>query len=183
MQYYLVEQLTYINFCVKNEWYRNHPNNSNHPIIQTPPHPVFRGKCLAFEHPRLKLLFQYPNTYIATPCGAWTGVAERLLAFDSLCRATARVNECFLAYYRGFRTSTRLLLSLQSSNGNCQSVPAFDSFCGAQTGVAKRVIAFDGLCGARTGVAKRAIAFDSLCGARTGIRECLLAFDRPSYIN
>ena len=30
-------------------------------------------------------------------------------------------------------------------------VPAFDSHCGVQTGVAKRALAFDGLCGARTG--------------------------------
>ena len=45
--------------------YRNHSNNSNHPIIRTPP--LFQEKCLifvfqAFEHPRLKLLFQYLNT-------------------------------------------------------------------------------------------------------------------------
>ena len=51
----------------------------------------------------------------------------------------------------------------------CQSVPAFDSLCGVQTGVAKRVIVFNGLCGAQTGVAKHAIAFDSLCGARTSV--------------
>ena len=86
-------------------------NNSNHPIIRTP------EKCLifvfqAFEHPCLKLLSQYPNTYIATPRGAQTGVAECLLAFDSLCGTRARVTERLLAYYRRFQTCTRLLLSL-----------------------------------------------------------------------
>ena len=72
-------------------------------LFEHPP-PLFPEKCLfffvfqAFEPPRLKLLFQYPNIYIATPRGARTGVAERLLAFDSLCRARARVNERLLAY-------------------------------------------------------------------------------------
>ena len=42
------------------------------------------------------------------------GLAKRLLAFDSLCGATARVTECLLAYYRCFRMSTRLLHSLVS---------------------------------------------------------------------
>ena len=111
---------------------------------------------------QIPMLFQYPNTYIAKPCGAQTGVAERLLAFDSLCGARVRANERLLAYYRRFRTSTRLLLSLQSLNGGCQSVPAFNSLCGARTGVAKCVLAFDSLCRPRTGVAKRAIAFDGL---------------------
>ena len=115
------------------------------------------------------MLFQYPNTYIATPHGAQTGVAECLLAFDSLCGARVRTNERLLAYYRRFRTSTRLLLSLQSLNGGCQSVPAFDSLCGARTGIAKCVLAFDSLCGVLTGVAKRAIAFNSLCRPRTGV--------------
>ena len=111
------------------------------------------------------MLFQYPNTYIATPRGAQMGVAERLLAFDSLCGARVRANKRLLAYYRRFQTSTRLLLSLQSLNGSCQCVPAFDSLCGARTGVAKCVLAFDSLCGARTRVAKCILAFGSLCGA------------------
>ena len=44
-------------------------------------------------------------------------------------------------------------------------------------GVAKPVLAFDSFCGAQTGVRERLLAFDSLCGAQTGVREHLLAFD------
>ena len=44
-------------------------------------------------------------------------------------------------------------------------------------GVDNCVLAFDSLCGARTGVAKHVIAFDSLCGGQMGVRERLLAFD------
>ena len=50
-----------------------------------------------------------------------TGVAERLLAFDSLCGARARVTKRFLAYYRCFRMSTRLLVLLRGLNGGCQT--------------------------------------------------------------
>ena len=39
------------------------------------------------------------------------GVAELLLAFDSLCGATVKVTERLLAYYRRFQTSTGLLQS------------------------------------------------------------------------
>ena len=78
------------------------------------------------------------------------GVAERLLAYDSLCGATTRVTECLPAYYRRFRMST---------------------------GLYSRFLDFYCHCRARTGVAKRVLAFDSLCGTRTGVRECLLAFN------
>ena len=87
------------------------------------------------------------------------GVAEYLLAFDSLCGATARVTEPLLAYYRRFRTSTRLLLSLQNLNGGCQTCTSLRP----------------SLCGARTGVAKSVLAFDNLCGVQTGVREFVLA--------
>ena len=55
--------------------------------------------------------------------------------------------------------STRLLPSLWSSNGGYQTC----------------TLAFDSLCGAQTGVAKRAIAFDSLCGGRMGVPKCRLS--------
>ena len=61
-------------------------------------------------------------------------VAKCLLAFNSRCGATARVTKHLPAYYRYFRTSTdetttvvskylrtRLLLSLRSLNGGCQT--------------------------------------------------------------
>ena len=74
---------------------------------------------------------------------------RRLLAFDGLCRARVRVTERLLAYYRRFRMSTRLLLSLRSSNEGCQTCTSLQhSLCGAQMGVAKHVLAFDSLCGA-----------------------------------
>ena len=91
--------------------------------------PLFPGKndviivFQAFEHPHY-----YSNIQTPTPCGAQIGVAERLLAFDSLFGATARVTKHLLAYCRRLRMSTRLL----------QSFP-LDSYyhCGAQKGVAK----------------------------------------------
>ena len=83
-------------------------------------------------------------------------VAKRLLAFDSLGRARARVTERLLHITGIFE---HLLLD-------------YYCHCGARTGVVKRVPAFDGLCRALPGVAKRAIAFDSLFGGQTGIPEC-----------
>ena len=44
-----------------------------------------------------------------------------LLAFDSLCGATAKITKHLLAYYSRFRISTRLPLSLQGSNMGCQT--------------------------------------------------------------
>ena len=55
-----------------------------------------------------------------------------VLAFDSLCGALVKVTKHLLAYYRRlqtftidscsrFQVFTRLLLSLQSSNGGCQT--------------------------------------------------------------
>ena len=43
--------------------------------------------------------------------------------------------------------------------------------------VTERLLAFDSLCGAQTGVAKCVLAFNSLGGAKMGTREHLLAFD------
>ena len=117
--------------------YCNESNYLNHPIIWR--------KNDVFTHPHMKSNIRTP-----TPWGARTGVAEHLLAFDSLCGARTGVAKCVIT---------------------------FDSLCGAWTGVAKRVLAFNCLCRAQTGVAKRVIPFDSLCGAQTGVRERLLAFD------
>ena len=154
--------------------YRNHSNNSTIQLFEHPP-PLFQEKCLisvfqAFEHPRLKL---YSNIRTPTPRGALTGVPERLLAFDSLCWARVRVTEHLLAYYRRFRTSTRLLLSPRSSNGGCQTCTSLQQSLRSSNSVAKHAIAFNSLCGDWMGVSKRAIAFDSLCGGRTGFPNVL----------
>ena len=121
-------------------------SNSNHPIIRTPL--LFQEtECLniAFEHPRLKLLLQYPNTYTSRSSNGG-GAFKRLL--DYYCHCGART-------------------------GIAKRVPAFNSLCGARTGVAKHVLPFDGLCRARTGVAKCAIAFHSRCVGRTEVPKCL----------
>ena len=85
--------------------YRDESNNSNHPIIWT----------LKFE------IIIPISEHLYTPCGARTGVAEHLLAFNSLCGATARVTERLLTYYSRFWISTRFLLWLRSLNGDCQT--------------------------------------------------------------
>ena len=101
-----------------------------------------------FQHitgvPCLKL---YSNIQTPTPCGAWMGVAKRLLAFDSHCGATARVTECLPAHYRRFQMSTRLLQSFQISTGRLLSLQSSNRGC------VKCVLAFGSLCRARTGVA------------------------------
>ena len=57
-----------------------------------------------FEHPRLKLLFQYPSTYTLRSSNeshqTSTSLRQSLWSYKGL-----------LAYYRHFRTSTRLLQS------------------------------------------------------------------------
>ena len=111
--------------------YHNESNYSNHPIIRTPP--LFQEMWLinvfqAFEHPRLKLLFQYLNTYT-------------LRSSNRGCQMCgARVTKRLLAYYRHFRTFTRLLLSLWRSNRGSQM--SFNNFCGAWTGVRENLLAF-----------------------------------------
>ena len=110
-------------YSICTNWVLDDSNNSNHPIIRTPP--FFPGKKLNFcipgiRTPTFEIIIPI-SEHLYTPRGAQTGVAECLLAFDSLCGARARVTEHLLAYYRRFRTSTRLLLSLQSSNERCQT--------------------------------------------------------------
>ena len=121
---------------------RSYRNYSNHPISQTPPSSRKTVVVQAFKHPRLKLLFHYPNTFTLRSLDQ--GRRRCLLAFNSFCGATARVTEYLLAYYRCFRTFTRLLQSF--------SEYPLNSYCnwGAQTRVAK---CFNSLCRARTGVA------------------------------
>ena len=74
-------------------------------------HPPIPGKKINYVHLNTHVWNYYSNIRTPTPCGARTGVAERLLAFDSLCGAAARVTERLPACYRCFRTSTRLLQS------------------------------------------------------------------------
>ena len=61
------------------------------------------------KHSKTHVWNCYSNIWAPTPCGAWTGVAERLLAYYSLCGAIAKFTKRLLAYYRHFRTSTGLL--------------------------------------------------------------------------
>ena len=153
--------------------------------IQLFEHHPFLGR-IAFEHPCLKLLFHYPNTYSLRSLnrGRWTSTSLRQSLWNEV---TAKVTLCLLAYYRHFWTSTKLLVTskyLQDSYCHCgaqmgvaKCVLAFNSFCRARTRVAKFVLAFDSHCGAQTGVAKHVLVFDSLCGAQTGVAKCVLAFD------
>ena len=69
----------------------------------------------AFKHPRLKLLFQYPNTYTSRSSNGGCQTSTSLRQSLHLCRATARVTGCLLAYYRRFRTYTRLLQSFPNT--------------------------------------------------------------------
>ena len=94
--------------------------------------PKKKDLLLYSKHSKTHVWNCYSNIWTPTPCRARTGVTERLLTCDSLSGATARFTKCLLAYYRHFRTSirllcpflifTKLLLSLQSSNGGCQNV-------------------------------------------------------------
>ena len=93
--------------------YRNESSN-----YWNPP-PLYPGKLL-IKHLNTHVWSYYSNIRTPTPCGARTAVAECLLAFDILCGARVRVTKHLLAYYRHLRPSTRLLLSLWSSNGGCQ---------------------------------------------------------------
>ena len=89
--------------------YHDNSNNSDQPIIWTPPYS--RKKRLTIVHLNTHVWNYYSNIRTPTPCGARTGVAEHLLAFNSLCGATARITKRLPAYYRCFQTSTRLLQS------------------------------------------------------------------------
>ena len=97
--------------------------------IQLFKHPPFPEKMINYCIPSIRTPTFYSNIWTPTPCRAQTGVTERLLAFDSLFGATVRVTKHLPAYYRRFRTSTRLLQSflnikirqsLWSSSGGCQ---------------------------------------------------------------
>ena len=81
--------------------------------IQTP---TFEIIIPISEHLHLVELNQgSPNIYDSL-CRTPTEFAWCLLAFNSLCGATARVIAHLLAYYSRLQTSTRLLLSLWSSS-------------------------------------------------------------------
>ena len=74
--------------------------------------PFFPGKKIivfqAFEHPCLKLLFQYPKTYtlqsLNRGCRTSTSLRQPLWSYSESYRH-------LLAYYKCFQTSTRLLQS------------------------------------------------------------------------
>ena len=161
---------------------RSYRNYSNYPISQTPPSSRKMVVVQVFKHPRLKLLFQYPNTFTLRSLDQ--GRRRCILAFNSFCGATARVTEYLLAYYRCFRMFTRLLQSFSEYplNSYCnwgaqtRVAKCFNSLCRARTGVAQHVLAVDGLTGAWTGVAKSVLSFNGLARAQQSM-------DWPSYSN
>ena len=76
-------------------------NESNY--LNHPKHPRFQEKWLiivfqAFKHPRLKLLFQYPNTYTYQSSNGGCQTS----AFDSLCGATAKITKHLPAQPQAF---------------------------------------------------------------------------------
>ena len=85
--------------------YHSDSNYSNHPIIRTPPSP---GKIIiAFKHPRLKPISKHLHL-AELEQGSLTVTAELEQGLPNI-------------YYRCFQTSTRVLLSLQSSNRGWQT--------------------------------------------------------------
>ena len=118
--------------------------------IQLFEHPPFPEKVMYSKHLSTHV-WNYSNIWTPTPCGARSAVAECLQDLDSLCGATARVTECLLAYYRHleclidsysrFQISTKLILSLWSSNRGYQTcIVAFDGLCRAWTRARTRVV-------------------------------------------
>ena len=119
--------------------YRNDSNNSNPPIIRTPPFP---GKMIVYSnHSNTHVWNYYSNSRTPTPCGARTGIAKCLLASDSYSegyrtsssilqhfRKSTRLLQSFpkllatvtVEFKRGLQTCTSLWQSLRSSNGGCQ---------------------------------------------------------------
>ena len=105
-------------------------------IIQLFKHLPFPGKWLiivfqAFEHSRLKLLFQYPNTYT--------------LQSSNRCRRTSTsLQQSLWNYSEGYRTSSSLLQAFLNVYVS-EYLLDFYCHCEARTGVAKHVLAFDSL--------------------------------------
>ena len=97
-------------------------------LFEHHPLPLSRKNCV----PSIQTAMFELNIRTPTPCRARTGVA-----FDRLCGARAWVTEHLLAYYRHFRTPTRLLLSLWSSNGGCQMCKSLWQSLQGSNGVAK----------------------------------------------
>ena len=93
--------------------YYNESNNSNHPIIWTPPFP---GKMINYcipsiRTPMFEIITGIPmsNTYTLRNLNGGHRVSTSLR--QSLRSYTVRVTECLLAYYRRFQTSTTLVQS------------------------------------------------------------------------
>ena len=118
--------------------YCNESNNSNHSLFI-----VFQ----VFEHPRLKSLFQYPNTYTLRSSNGGhqtpTSLQQSLQSYSksyqtssSTLQVSTRLLQLFSRPYCHCRTwiGVSLRQSLQSSNGVAKHVLVFDSLCGAWTG-------------------------------------------------
>ena len=125
----------YTKICLGNTKYPNEFNYSISKYSNTPP---FQGNVINHCIPSIrtsmfKIIKYYSNIQTPTPCEARIGVSERLIAFDGLCRATARVTE-HLAYYMHFWMSNRLLTAVPYIYRVAKRVLAFDNLCGALIG-------------------------------------------------
>ena len=155
---------------------RSYRNYSNHPISQTPPSSRKMVVVQAFKHPRLKLLFQYPNTFTLRSLDQGR---RRSTSLQQFLWSYSEGYWISLAYYRCFQTSTRLLQSFSEYplNSYCnwgaqtRVAKCFNSLCRARTGVAQHVLAVDGLAGAWTGVAKSVLSFNGLARAQMGLEN------------
>ena len=75
--------------CMHVCMYRNDSNNSDHPIIRTPP---FSTKIIVSKHSKTHVWNYYSNIRTPTPSD---GVADGLIGFDSLFGATAELLNAF----------------------------------------------------------------------------------------
>ena len=125
--------------------------------IQLFEHPPFPAKRLiivfqAFEHPRLKLLFQYPNTYTLRSSNGGrrtsTSLRQPLWSYSESCRMSSNTLQVFSNVYQATKVvpkSTRLLLSLWSLNEGCQTCTSLRQSLWSLNRVAKRVLTLTGV--------------------------------------
>jgi len=81
--------------------YCNDSNNSDHPIIRTPPFPGIN--YWAFKHPCLKLLFQYLNTYTLQSSNGGhqtsTSLRQPLWSYSESYRTSSSILQVFSNVY------------------------------------------------------------------------------------
>ena len=88
--------------------------------IQLFKHPPFPGKMIlfqAFEHPHLKLLFQYPNTHTYGGRRTSTILWQSLQSSNRGCQMCTSLQQSLQSSNRGCQMCNSLRQSLQRSNG------------------------------------------------------------------